>query len=58
MRCSSSSVLCSFCADRGSLLEHSVFLFALVLASSLSLAAQEATIVGTVTDQTGGLCLA
>jgi Carboxypeptidase regulatory-like domain len=55
MRCSSSSMLCSFSADRCSWLKQSVFLFALVLASSLSLAAQEATIVGTVTDQTGGL---
>ena len=55
MRCSSSSVRCSFSADWYSWLKQSVFLFALVLASSLSLAAQEATIVGTLTDQTGGL---
>ncbi len=55
MRCSSSSVLCSFSADRSSWLKQSAFLFASVLASSLSLAAQEGTIAGTVTDQTGGL---
>jgi carboxypeptidase family protein len=55
MRCSSSSVLCAFSAARCLWLKQSVFLFALVLASSLSLAAQEATIVGTVSDQTGGL---
>lgn len=55
MRYSRSSVLCSFSAETCSWVKPSVFLFGLVAALSLRLAAQEATIVGKVTDQTGGL---
>ena len=55
MRYSPSSLLCTFSPDKCSLLNLSVLLFVLVLTASLRLATQEATIVGTVTDQTGGL---
>ena len=41
--------------SKRSLLNQGVFLFALVLTLSPALAAQQATIVGTVTDQTGAL---
>ena len=55
MRYSPSSLLCTFSPDKCSLLNVSVLLFVLVLAASLRLAAEEATIVGTITGQTGGL---
>jgi hypothetical protein len=55
MGSSSSSLFRGVSTGRGPVLIPSVLLVVLILASSASLAAQEATIVGTVTDQTGGL---
>src|SRR5215472_2722882 len=55
MRCSSSSLFCTCSTDRCSWINQSVFFFVLVVVSASSLAAQEATLVGTVTDQTGAL---
>lgn len=55
MRSSSSLLVCALLTAESRRFCRCVFLSVLALACSCRLAAQEATIVGTVTDQTGGL---
>ena len=55
MRSSSSSLLCTILTANPPWLRQTARLFTLFLASSPVLAAQEATLLGTITDQTGSL---
>lgn len=55
MRPAFSSLFCTVPTVRSSWIRESALLVVLALVSTFSVSAQEATLVGTVTDQTGGL---